>query len=595
MSKNTMKLDEEVTGRSKSELIKRLLVYLKPYKFKSIIVILLMIFVILCGVINPYLLKVAIDSNVESKNIKGLLLIGIVLIIINLMSWVVSKTRWKLISEITNNILVNIRHELYCHIQNLSFDFFDNRPVGKILARVVGDVNTLKNLFDQSIQSLIPELLNLIFVSIVMLILNVKLALACITLLPILGIAIFVIETYSRKRWEVYRNKRSNLNAFSHEEFSGIKVVQSFAKEDYTEEKFKELVGEQKKSFNRAVRLNDMFWPLVELSWGIGTVIVFAVGYKLIIAGEIQVGTLIAFSMYTGMFWRPIMNLSNFYNTLITNFSAADRIFDILDIKPDIQNIEGAKIMHKIKGHVEFKNVAFSYNENSEVLKEVNFKVSAGEKIALVGSTGAGKSTIVSLLSRFYDVTTGEILVDNKNIKDFDLESYRSQLGIMLQDTFLFSATIMENIRYGRLEATDEEVMLAAKAVNAHKFISELENGYNTEVNERGSRLSLGQRQLVSFARALLANPRILILDEATSNIDTQTEKLVQKGIEKLIQGRTSFVIAHRLSTIRDCDRIMVVEDGKIVESGSHKELLEKKELYHNLYMAQYKLLNEDD
>lgn len=595
MSKNTMKLDEEVTGRSKSELIKRLLVYLKPYKFKSIIVILLMIFVILCGVINPYLLKVAIDSNVESKNIKGLLLIGIVLIIINLMSWVVSKTRWKLISEITNNILVNIRHELYCHIQNLSFDFFDNRPVGKILARVVGDVNTLKNLFDQSIQSLIPELLNLIFVSIVMLILNVKLALACITLLPILGIAIFVIETYSRKRWEVYRNKRSNLNAFSHEEFSGIKVVQSFAKEDYTEEKFKELVGEQKKSFNRAVRLNDMFWPLVELSWGIGTVIVFAVGYKLIIAGEIQVGTLIAFSMYTGMFWRPIMNLSNFYNTLITNFSAADRIFDILDIKPDIQNIEGAKIMHKIKGHVEFKNVAFSYNENSEVLKEVNFKVSAGEKIALVGSTGAGKSTIVSLLSRFYDVTTGEILVDNKNIKDFDLESYRSQLGIMLQDTFLFSATIMENIRYGRLEATDEEVMLAAKAVNAHKFISELENGYNTEVNERGSRLSLGQRQLVSFARALLANPRILILDEATSNIDTQTEKLVQKGIEKLIQGRTSFVIAHRLSTIRDCDRIMVVEDGKIVESGSHKELLEKKELYHNLYMAQYKLLNEGD
>ncbi|MBU3131259.1 ABC transporter ATP-binding protein/permease [Clostridium gasigenes] len=593
MGKNTMNSDEKITRRSKGELIKRLSVYLKPYKLKSIVVIFLMLFVILCGVINPYLLKIAIDSNVANNDIRGLLKIGFLLVVINLISWVISRIRWKMISEITNNILVNIRHELYSHIQKLSFDFFDNRPVGKILARVVGDVNTLKNLFDQSIQSLIPELLNLVFVAIVMLILNVKLALACITLLPFLALAMFVIETYSRRRWEVYRNKRSNLNAFTHEEFSGVKVVQSFAKEDYTEEKFAELVKDQQKSFNRAVRLNDLFWPLVELSWGMGIVIVFAVGYKLILSGEIQIGTLIAFSMYTGMFWRPIMNLSNFYNTLITNFSAADRIFDILDINPDIENIESAEKMSEIKGNVEFKNVAFSYNKNSEVLKNVNFKVSSGEKIALVGSTGAGKSTIVSLLSRFYDVTSGEILVDGKNIKDVNLESYRSQMGIMLQDTFLFSSTIMENIRYGRLDATDEEVIIAAKAVNAHEFISKLENGYNTEVNERGSRLSLGQRQLVSFARALLANPRILILDEATSNIDTQTEKLVQKGIEKLLQGRTSFVIAHRLSTIRDCDKIMVVEDGEIVEAGSHNELLEKKELYYNLYMAQYKFLNE--
>ena len=343
MGKNTMNSDEKITRRSKGELIKRLLVYLKPYKWKSIVVIFLMLFVILCGVINPYLLKIAIDSNVANNDIGGLLKIGFLLVVINLISWVISRIRWKMISEITNNILVNIRHELYSHIQKLSFDFFDNRPVGKILARVVGDVNTLKNLFDQSIQSLIPELLNLVFVAIVMLILNVKLALACITLLPFLGLAMFVIETYSRRRWEVYRNKRSNLNAFTHEEFSGVKVVQSFAKEDYTEKKFAELVKDQQKSFNRAVRLNDLFWPLVELSWGMGIVIVFAVGYKLILSGEIQIGTLIAFSMYTGMFWRPIMNLSNFYNTLITNFSAADRIFDILDINPDIENIEGAR------------------------------------------------------------------------------------------------------------------------------------------------------------------------------------------------------------------------------------------------------------
>ncbi|MGL5354063.1 MAG: ABC transporter ATP-binding protein, partial [Clostridium sp.] len=307
MSKNKMEIDEKVTSRSKSELIKRLFAYLKPYKLKATIIVFLMIFVILCSIINPYLLKVAIDNNVANNNIKGLILMGGILIIINLASWGVSRLRWIMISDVTNNILVNIRHELYCHIQELSFDFFDNRPVGKILARVVGDVNTLKNLFDQSIQSLIPELLNLVFVAIVMLVLNVKLALACIMLLPVLGISMFIIETFSRRRWEVYRNKRSNLNAFTHEEFSGIKVVQSFAKEDYTEEKFEDLVLEQKKVFNRAVRLNDMFWPLVELSWGIGTVIVFAIGYKLIISGEIQVGTLIAFSMYTGMFWRPIM------------------------------------------------------------------------------------------------------------------------------------------------------------------------------------------------------------------------------------------------------------------------------------------------
>nr|WP_291708609.1 ATP-binding cassette domain-containing protein [Clostridium sp.] len=287
------------------------------------------------------------------------------------------------------------------------------------------------------------------------------------------------------------------------------------------------------------------------------------------------------------------MNLSSFYNNLITNFSAADRIFDILDIEPIIKNSLNAKEIGKIKGIVEFKNVYFAYDENNEVLKNVSFKVNKGEKIALVGATGAGKTTIVSLLSRFYDPTSGEVLVDGKNIKYIDLESLRSQMGIMLQDTFLFSSTIMENIRYGRLDATDEEVIEAAKAVNAHDFIMKLEKGYETEVNERGSRLSLGQRQLVSFARALLANPRILILDEATSNIDTQTEKLVQEGIEKLLHGRTSFVVAHRLSTIRDCDKIMVINDGEIEEAGNHDELLKNKGSYYDLYMAQYKFLSE--
>lgn len=588
-----IKKDEEIMRRSKREITGKLLKYLKPYRFKSFVVVILMLLVMICEIVNPLLLKIAIDDFVVNKNVKGLIVIGISLVLLNLMGWIVSKIRWKMITSITNNILVNIRHQLYSHIQYLSFDFFDNRPVGKILARVVGDVNALKNLFSQAIQSFIPQIINLFCVAVIMFTLNIKLALASITLLPLLGIAMFYIEIYSRKRWEVYRNKRSNLNGFTHEDFSGIKVVQGFAREKKTENNFNNMVGELSDAFIKAVKLNDCFWPLVELSWGAGTLVVFAVGYFLIKNGEIEIGTLIAFSMYVGMFWRPIMNLSNFYNTLITNFSAADRIFDILDIEPIIKDSIDAKSIGKIQGNVEFKNVTFSYDDENEVLKDVSFKVRKGEKIALVGATGAGKSTIVSLLSRFYDPTEGKILVDGNDIKDVKLESLRSQMGIMLQDTFLFSDSIMENIRYGRLDATDEEVIDAAKAVNAHSFIMGLENGYDTEVNERGSRLSLGQRQLISFARALLANPRILILDEATSNIDTQTEKLVQEGIEKILHGRTSFVVAHRLSTIRDCDRIMVINDGEIEEVGNHEELLKRKGSYYELYMAQYSFLSE--
>lgn len=592
MESNLINKDEEVIRRSKTEIVLKLLEYLKPYKLKSFIVILLMIIVMICGIINPLLLEIAIDNYVVNKNVEGLMIIGAALVIINLIAWILSKIRWTMITSVTNNILVNIRHQLYSHIQTLSFDFFDSRPVGKILARVVGDVNALKNLFSQSIQSFIPQLLNLVCVAVIMFILNFKLALACTILLPILGIAMFYIEIHSRRRWEVYRNKRSNLNGFTHEDFSGIKVVQGFAREKETEKNFKAMVKELGDAFIKAVKLNDFFWPLVELSWGAGTLVVFFVGYKLITNNEIKIGTLIAFLMYVGMFWRPIMNLSNFYNTLITNFSAADRIFDILDVKPVIKNSKNAKNIGKIHGTVEFKNVSFSYDDNTEVLKNVSFKVNKGERIALVGPTGAGKSTIISLLSRFYDPTSGEILIDGKNIKYVDLESLRSQMGIMLQDTFLFSTTIMENIRYGRLDASDEEVIAAAKAVNAHDFIMKLEKGYHTEVNERGSRLSLGQRQLVSFARALLANPRILILDEATSNIDTETEKLVQSGIEKLLYSRTSFVVAHRLSTIRDCDKIMVIDNGRIAELGNHDELIRKKGIYYDLYMTQYKFLN---
>lgn len=580
-------------------LIPRLLAYLKPYKKSTLLAISLMIITMFCNIMSPYLLKIAIDTYIASKNMQGLLMIGALMLITSLLMWFLSSKYTIMIARITNEILINIRHELYSHIQTLSFTFFDNRPVGKILARVIGDVNALQDLFTQTIQSLIPELLTLICVTIFMFLLNVKLALACLIILPILLAAIFFVETFSRKRWAIYRETRSSLNGYTHESFSGMQLIQGFAGESHIFNAFSKHVENLSNHFIHAVRLNDLFWPLVDLSWGAGNLIIFYLGYHMVVSGEIQIGVLVAFCMYVGMFWRPIMNLSTFYNTLITNLSAAERIFDILDIQSDISNINEITgqilpALPSIDGKVTFDYVSFAYDDHSKILEDVSFTIQPGQRVALVGETGAGKTTIVSLISRFYDPTLGRILIDDYDIRQVNLESLRSQMGIMLQDTFLFSTTIMENIRYGRLDATDEEVIDAAKAVNADGFIRQMAKGYETEVNERGSRLSLGQRQLISFARALLANPHILILDEATSNIDTQTEILVQEGIEKLLKGRTSFVIAHRLSTIRDCDLIMVVSDQGISECGSHEDLLKQKGSYYELYMAQYTLLKEE-
>lgn len=593
MAINSTNQDEQFESTSKGKLIIRIFSYLKPFKFKVVLVILLMILVMVCSLLNPYILKLAIDKYIGTSNIRGLVVIAGFMLVFNIISLIASRIRINIMATVTNSALLNIRQELYTHIQKLSFTFFDNRPVGKILARVIGDVSSLQDLFDNSVTSFIPEILTLVFVTIIMFSMNIKLALISITLLPVLIIVLSSIEIFSRKRWQIYRAKRSNLNAFTHEDFSGIRIVQSFATEDKTSKTFVSYVEGMMSSFLKAVRLNDLFWPMVELSWGLGSLLVYWYSVPLIKAKTLTIGELVAFTAYISMFWRPIMNISNFYNTLITNFSSAERIFEILDIKPDIISIDKAIKMPKIKGDVEFKNVVFSYDSDVSVLNNVSFKIKAGETVALVGPTGAGKTTIINLISRFYDSDSGEVLIDGKNVTHVDIESLRGQMGIMLQDTFLFSTTIMENIRYGKLDATDEEVIASAIAVNADSFIMKLDNGYSTEVNERGSRLSVGQRQLISFARALLANPRILILDEATSNIDTTTEKLVQKGIKKLLFNRTSFVIAHRLSTIRDCDKIMVIDDGRIVEGGTHEELIDLKGLYYDLYMSQYKFLNE--
>lgn len=428
-----------------------------------------------------------------------------------------------------------------------------------------------------------------------MMLMNYKLGLVALATLPFMIIVMFFVSTSSRRRWQIHRKKSSNLNGFTHEDFSGIRVVQSFAAEEETSSTFLKLLGEWRISFVRAIRMNDCFWPTVEMSWGVGTILVFWFGAGLIEQDLITPGLLIAFTSYISMFWQPIMNISNFYNQLVTNMSGAERIFEILDIEPDIKDKPESFEMPAIKGNVSFKNVTFGYDEDQQILKDVSFDVKAGQTIALVGSTGAGKTTIVNLISRFYEVSVGEVLIDGLNINNAKLESLRSQIGLMPQDTFLFSTTIKENIRYGKLDATDEEVIAAAKAVSAHEFIMKFEKGYDTDVNERGTRLSAGQRQLIAFARTLLANPRILILDEATASIDTHTEKLVQQGISNLLHGRTSFVIAHRLSTIRNADRIMVVEDGGIAESGTHEELIRHEGKYYSFYISQFKFLNDKD
>ncbi|TCT13074.1 ATP-binding cassette subfamily B protein [Natranaerovirga pectinivora] len=584
---NTFREDETTKEVIKIHTIKRLFRYMINYKKEVISVLLLMSIIVSVNIINPILIKIAIDNYIAFDNYNGLIRIGILAIIINLISMVCIKRRIIIMSKVSNEILLTIRQELYTHIQKLAFNFFDSRPVGKILARIIGDVNSLKDILNNSVITLIPDFITIIAVAIIMLLMNFRLALAALSMLPFLIFIMNYIQIKAHKRWQDFRNKNSNMNAFTHEDFSGMRVVQSFAAEGQTSDTFEKLLQEHKKSFISAFKLSNIFWPIVEVSWGVGTVLVFYFGVRLLGTGTITVGLLVAFTSYISMFWHPIMNLSNFYNQLITNLAGAERIFEIMDIEPDIKDVDEAKEMEQISGKVQFKKVSFEYEKNIKVLDDVSFTIEPGEAIALVGPTGAGKTTIINLISRFYDIQKGDILIDDVNIKEVTIESLRSQMGIMTQDTVLFSGTIKDNIRYGKLDATDEEIIQAAKSVYAHEFIENLEQGYDTEINERGVRLSVGQRQLIAFARTIISNPRILILDEATSSIDTKTERLVQKGIEALLEGRTSFVIAHRLSTIQKANRIFVVADGKIIEEGTHRKLLEIKGLYYNLYKAQ--------
>ncbi len=594
MSLNATKQDENTKRKSNIEIIKILISYLKPYKLKTFLVSIMMLFVIGVELLNPFMLKLAIDNYIAEKNVLGLVWLSIGMLLVNLFAMWVSKMRMIKMGEISNDIVVNIRHDLYNHIQKLSFNFFDERPVGKILARIMGDINSLQQFFNSLVTSLIPELITVVTVIIIMVSMNAQLTGITMMVMPPLFLALFVIQIIGRKRWENYRKKRSNLNAYTHETFSGIKVVQSFTAESFTKNNFRGYVGNAVDSFIHAARLQYKFGPLIELSYGLGLIAIYWYSFGLVGQNLITIGEIFAFTWYITKFWRPIWNIANFYNVLITSFAATDRIFEILDIKPVVENNKnGVQILDNIDGELDFRNVSFSYDKDTQVLKNINLKVKPGESIAFVGPTGAGKTTMVNLISRFYDPTEGKILLDGHDLRDIDLENLRTHMGIMLQDTFLFSTTIYENIKYGKLDATKEEIIKASKTVGLHDFIKSLEKGYDTEVNERGSRLSVGQRQLISLARALLADPKILILDEATSNIDTKTERLVQLGIEKLLKNRTSFVIAHRLSTIRDVDRIIYIKDGKISEMGTHEELIEMRNDYYDLYLSQFKFIKQ--
>lgn len=590
MARNTFDVDETLEKEFNWSHYKRLGAYIKPYKkavFKTLFVIIL---ANLASMLGPYFTKIAIDQVIPQKNLSLLLILGaIFLFSLVIIGWCM-RYRIYAITEIGQDILKDMRFSIFEHLQKLPFSYFDSRPHGKILIRVVNYINTLSDLLSNGLINLISDLFNVIITLIFMLFIDVKLTLYSLLLLPVLFVMVLFIQGKQRKAYQELSNKQSNLNAYIHESISGIKITQSFAREDENFQIFNEVSEEYRQSFMKAVRVQYLLWPAVQNISVITTCFIYFVGIRQL-GVSVTTGTLIAFIGYINNFWNPVINIGNFYNSLITATAYLERIFETMDVVPEIQDAPHAIALPPIKGTVDFQHVYFRYEEGKNILTDVSFHIESGQTIALVGPTGAGKTTIINLLSRFYDVNEGAVKIDGYDVRDVTLRSLRKQMGVMLQDTFIFSGTIIENIRYGNLAATEEEVIQAAKIVRAHDFIKDLKDGYETVVEERGSTLSAGQRQLISFARALLADPKILILDEATSSIDTKTEELLQEGLQQLLKGRTSFIIAHRLSTIKNSDKIFYIDGGRIVEEGSHDQLMAKHALYHHLYQSQYDLL----
>lgn len=589
MARNKYDTDETLETKFDITQVKRLAKYLIPHKKKLAITIFFMLSASAISMLVPQFFRILIDEAIPNSDKNQVFRLAFAVMGVALYVSIVLKIKIRLTSTIGQSIIHQLRSDIFEHLQKLPFSYYDDRPHGKIQVRVVNYVNSLSDLLSNGIINTITDLCSLIFILIFMFSMNVTLTIICLCGLPILGMVVFFIKRRQRKAWQLASNKLSNLNAFIAESINGIKVTQSFVREQMNLGIFNDLSSNYKNSWMNAVKYNFIVGPAVDNISTVTTALIFLLGVYWLTGNSfgISVGVIIAFTGYISSFWAPITTLASFYNSLLTAISYLERIFETIDEPVVVSDCKDAVEMPEIVGKVEFENVVFCYEDGIPILHHINFTTNPGESFAIVGPTGAGKTTIVNLISRFYNLTDGTVYIDGMDISKVTLKSLRSQMGVMMQDSFIFSGTVMDNIRYGNNDVSEEAVIRAAKTVCAHDFIMNLENGYQTEVNERGNRLSVGQRQLISFARALLADPKILILDEATSSIDTETEILLQKGLNELLKGRTSFIIAHRLSTIRNCTKILYVAKGDILEMGNHEELMEQKGEYYKLQMAQ--------
>ena len=588
MARNRYDVDEVLETPFDFAHLKRSFVYIKKYKGKMITALVLSVFAAISGLLGPLITQYALDNTIPQKNMGQLVLLTLAFVGTIAVSITFSTIRSRIMTVVGQDIIFDIRTDLFKHLQELPFEYYDNRPHGKILIRVVNYVNSVSDMLSNGIINVILECLNMLFIMIFMFFVNVKLSLVVLSGLPIFAVIMMMIKKRQRKAWQDVSNKSSNLNAYLQENITGARVTQIFTREEENAEIFDRLSEKYRKSWINAVKYSHLVWPATDNVSTLVRAAIFVVGLLVLTPAAVSLGTIVAMTSYASSFWQPIMNLSNIFNNFINNIAYLERIFETLDEPATIADKPNAQDIGDITGEVKFDDVTFSYEQGKTVLEHISFDVKPGESVALVGPTGAGKSTVVSLLSRFYDLDSGKITIDGKDISQATLHSLRSQMGIMLQDSFIFSGTIYDNTRYGRLDATEEEIREAAKIVCADEFISEMKDGYMTEVNERGSKLSGGQKQLISFARTLLSDPKILVLDEATSSIDARTEKLLQQGLQRLLVGRTSFIIAHRLSTIKNCDKIMYIDNKGIAECGTHDQLIAKKGEYYKLYTAQH-------